>query len=132
MELMPGNRWQSRSKQSGASDCPATPTTSESIGQSEHTETEPSNCNQQSGSSDRDVDTANSSSDVIILSSECPEKTSKPKEVLPEMIPKPGTEFRFSKLPTKPYREGATPSEVTRYSLDSSYSVAQIVAEVRR
>lgn len=59
-------------------------------------------------------------------------KQTKPKQVLPEMTPKAGTEFRFSKFPSQPYRDGATPSEVTRYSLDSSYSVRQMMDKADR
>ncbi|XP_045119324.1 protein AAR2 homolog [Portunus trituberculatus] len=39
------------------------------------------------------------------------------------MRPKEGSTFRFTEPPTRAYREGATPSEVTKYSLDSSYSL---------
>lgn len=74
------------------------------------------------------INTHNSSAcPEIVLSSE-PEI--EPRQVLPDMIPKPGTEFRFSKFPARPYRDGATPSEVTQYSLDSSYSIRQMIAKV--
>lgn len=51
---------------------------------------------------------------------------------LPNMVQKPGTEMRFSKFPARPYREGATPSEITRYSLDSSYSIGQLVKGIEK
>lgn len=51
---------------------------------------------------------------------------------MPEMVPRPGTELRFSKFPSRPYREGATPSEITRYSLDSSYSVGKVIETLER
>ena len=41
--------------------------------------------------------------------------------LLPAMHARPGTELKFSKVPENPYPEGATASEVTRYSIDSSY-----------
>ncbi|CAK9797196.1 Protein AAR2 homolog [Anthophora plagiata] len=44
-------------------------------------------------------------------------------ELLPDMKPRPGTEVRFSKLPDKNYPDGASPTEVTKYSLDSSYAL---------
>nr|XP_045599708.1 protein AAR2 homolog [Procambarus clarkii]XP_045599709.1 protein AAR2 homolog [Procambarus clarkii]XP_045599710.1 protein AAR2 homolog [Procambarus clarkii]XP_045599712.1 protein AAR2 homolog [Procambarus clarkii] len=82
---------------------------------------------QQPGTSEFKTHNSDGSS-LIILSSE-PE-IAEPKPVMPEMIPKEGTEFRFSKFPARPYRDGATPSEVTRYSLDSSYSIRQMIAKV--
>lgn len=54
------------------------------------------------------------------------------KPSLPKMIPRPGTEIRFCKFPCRPYREGATPSEITHYSLDSSYSVKIIIDTLGR
>ncbi|XP_006611900.1 protein AAR2 homolog [Apis laboriosa] len=45
----------------------------------------------------------------------------KEDELLPDMKPKPGTELRLSKIPNKQYPDGASPTEITKYSLDSSY-----------
>lgn len=63
-----------------------------------------------------------------------PDSTSEPKAhpQLPEMVPKEGTEFRFTQPPKKAYRDGASPSEVTHYSLDSSYSVRHMLSQVDR
>ncbi|CAL7952286.1 unnamed protein product [Xylocopa violacea] len=47
----------------------------------------------------------------------------KEDELLPDMKPKPGTELRLSKIPDKQYPDGASPTEVTKYSLDSSYAL---------
>ncbi|XP_042882047.1 protein AAR2 homolog [Penaeus japonicus] len=58
--------------------------------------------------------------------------TKKMAPVLPDMVQRPGTEMRFSKFPEKPYREGATPAEITRYSLDSSYSIGQLVKDIEQ
>ena len=55
-----------------------------------------------------------------------------PKPMIPKMVPKPGTEIRFCKFPHRPYREGATPSEITHCSLDSSYSVGKIIDSLGR
>ncbi|XP_076249706.1 protein AAR2 homolog [Calliopsis andreniformis] len=47
----------------------------------------------------------------------------KEEELLPDLKPKPGTELRLSKLPDKNYPDGASPSEITRHSLDSTYAL---------
>lgn len=51
---------------------------------------------------------------------------------MPNMIPKPGTEVRFTKFPAKPYKDGATPSEVTQHCLDSTYSVRCMLEGLER
>lgn len=51
---------------------------------------------------------------------------------LPEMVFKEGTEFRYSSAPKRSYRDGADPSEVTRYSLDSSYSIRHRIQQLDR
>lgn len=40
---------------------------------------------------------------------------------LPELVPSPGTEWRWQELPKRPYRQGATPAEMTAGAMDSSY-----------
>ncbi|CAL4071596.1 unnamed protein product [Meganyctiphanes norvegica] len=50
---------------------------------------------------------------------------------LPEMEVKPGTEFGFVKIPKKPYKDGASPAEMTKYSMDSSYIVGQLLGQVK-
>lgn len=47
----------------------------------------------------------------------------KEDELLPDMKPKPGTELRLSKIPNKQYPDNATPNEITKHSLDSSYAL---------
>ncbi|XP_017792807.1 PREDICTED: protein AAR2 homolog [Habropoda laboriosa] len=47
----------------------------------------------------------------------------KEDELLPDMKPRPGTELRLSKLPDKNYPDGASPTEVTKHFLDSSYAL---------
>ena len=47
----------------------------------------------------------------------------KEEELLPDMKPKPGTELRLSKLPDKSYPDGASPAEITKHSLDSTYAL---------
>lgn len=51
----------------------------------------------------------------------------KENELLPDMKPKSGTELRLSKIPDKHYPDGASPSEITKYSLDSSYALNAIL-----
>ncbi|XP_017753595.1 PREDICTED: protein AAR2 homolog [Eufriesea mexicana] len=51
----------------------------------------------------------------------------KENELLPDMKPKSGTELRLSKIPDKHYPDGASPSEITKYSLDSSYALNTII-----
>ncbi|CAH1796636.1 unnamed protein product [Owenia fusiformis] len=46
---------------------------------------------------------------------------------LPKMDTIPGTQIRFSEIPKKKYPEGATPSEITKYSIDSSYVTVKII-----
>ncbi|XP_011498606.1 PREDICTED: protein AAR2 homolog [Ceratosolen solmsi marchali] len=47
----------------------------------------------------------------------------KEEQLLPDLKPKPGTELRLTELPEKFYPDNATPSEITRHSLDSSYAL---------
>lgn len=122
IELIPGNTWRKTAKKA------------ESAGTTTATDT-PSACpsSQTEGSHLilSNLDQWSRSSDIYEMNSEFLEEA-KPKQVLPEMTPKAGTEFRFSKFPARPYRDGATPGEVTRYSLDSSYSIRQMIAKADR
>nr|CAD7589768.1 unnamed protein product [Timema genevievae] len=53
----------------------------------------------------------------------------KEEELLPQLKPSPGTELRFSQFPECNYPEGATPAEITRHSLDSSYVLEMILSK---
>ena len=53
----------------------------------------------------------------------------KSDELLPHLAAVEGTELRFSKLPDRNYPEGATPSEITRHSLDSTYVFQQLLGQ---
>ncbi|KAJ8257866.1 hypothetical protein GJAV_G00190590 [Gymnothorax javanicus] len=44
-------------------------------------------------------------------------------ERLPRMKHRPGTELRFSDIPKQTYPEGATPAQITQYSMDLSYAL---------
>ncbi|KYN21034.1 PREDICTED: protein AAR2 homolog [Trachymyrmex cornetzi] len=46
---------------------------------------------------------------------------SKEEQMLPNLKPKPGTELRLTEIPDRHYPDDATPSEITRHSLDTSY-----------
>ncbi|XP_059886842.1 protein AAR2 homolog isoform X2 [Delphinus delphis] len=48
---------------------------------------------------------------------------------LPEMKPRPGTEIRFSELPTQMFPAGATPAEITRHSMDLSYALETVLSK---
>ncbi|NWZ59551.1 AAR2 protein, partial [Haliaeetus albicilla] len=46
---------------------------------------------------------------------------------LPQMKPKAGTEIRFTELPKQMYPDGATPEEITRHSMDLSYTLEKVI-----
>lgn len=46
---------------------------------------------------------------------------------LPKMKTVKGTKIRYSKVPLQKYPEGATPSEVTKFSIDSSYQLELVL-----
>ncbi|KAM6404602.1 protein AAR2 homolog [Rhynochetos jubatus] len=48
---------------------------------------------------------------------------------LPQMKPKAGTEIRFTELPKQMYPDGATPEEVTRHSMDLSYTLEKVISQ---
>lgn len=55
----------------------------------------------------------------------------KEEELLPDLKPKPGTELRLTEIPDKRYPDDATPSEITRHSLDSSYALSATLRKLR-
>ncbi|XP_067448563.1 protein AAR2 homolog [Thunnus thynnus] len=46
---------------------------------------------------------------------------------LPKMKQREGTELRFSVIPEKTYPPGATPAEITQYSMDLSYTLETVL-----
>lgn len=42
---------------------------------------------------------------------------------MPSLIPRPGTEVRFSQIPRKKYPENATAAEITKHSLDTTHQL---------
>ncbi|XP_076055430.1 protein AAR2 homolog isoform X2 [Oratosquilla oratoria] len=63
---------------------------------------------------------------------EDPPPADKTQKGLPDMILRPGTEVRFTPFPNHPYPEGATPSEMTKHSIDSSYSFQHLLQQVEK
>lgn len=55
----------------------------------------------------------------------------KEEQLLPDLKPRPGTELRLTEMPDKHYPDNATPSEITRHSLDSSYTLSTILRKLR-
>lgn len=55
----------------------------------------------------------------------------KEKELLPDLKPKPGTELRVTELPQKFYPDDATPAEITRHSLDTSYALDLLLSKLK-
>lgn len=47
----------------------------------------------------------------------------KEEELLPQLTPLPGTGIRFSQIPEKGYPPGSTPQEITKHSLDQTYTL---------
>ncbi|KAK2586684.1 hypothetical protein KPH14_011726 [Odynerus spinipes] len=56
----------------------------------------------------------------------------KEEQLLPDLKPKPGTELRLTQLPDKHYPDGATPTEITKHSLDSSYVLDIVLNKLRQ
>lgn len=56
----------------------------------------------------------------------------KEEQLLPDLKPKPGTELRLSQLPEKHYPDGATPTEITKHSLDSSYVLDIVLDKLKQ
>lgn len=55
----------------------------------------------------------------------------KEEQLLPDLKPKPGTELRLTEIPDKHYPDDATPSEITRHSLDTSYTLDTTLKKLR-
>lgn len=52
------------------------------------------------------------------------------ERMLPDLRPLPGTAPRFTQLPQQGWPQGATPAEVTRHSLDSSYKLDTLLQQM--
>ncbi|XP_071479373.1 protein AAR2 homolog [Diadema antillarum] len=56
-------------------------------------------------------------------------KSRNPEDHLPQMHREPGTEIRFSRIPARNYPDGATPREITKYSLDHTHKLDTLLSE---
>lgn len=52
----------------------------------------------------------------------------KEDDLLPELTPVPGTELRLTPLPCESYPKGSTPAEITKHSLDQSYTLESMLS----
>ena len=50
-------------------------------------------------------------------------------DLLPSMHARPGTALNFTSIPENPYPEGSTSSEITRYSIDTSHVLRQMLLQ---
>ncbi|KAK4323939.1 hypothetical protein Pmani_005398 [Petrolisthes manimaculis] len=106
-----------------ASSVPSTTTSIESIAPTTSVNIFTSSTTSSSSASQQDADCINNTSqDSSTIPTPTPNNPGISSK-MPNMVPRPGTEVRFTKFPSKPYQDGATPSEVTRHCLDSTYSV---------
>jgi len=48
------------------------------------------------------------------------------------MSHRPGTEIRYTSLPSMKYPEGASPQEITKHNMDSTYQLEQLMIEFQR
>jgi A1 cistron-splicing factor AAR2 len=73
-----------------------------------------------------------------VVQTECPVKEKRLKrlnyedQLLPQMQPKPGTELNFTKVPTSSFPEGSSATDITRYSIDTSYILEQMLSTWER
>lgn len=52
----------------------------------------------------------------------------KEDDLLPELTPLPGTELRLTPLPSESYPKGSTPAEITKHSIDQSYTLEAMLS----
>jgi len=51
---------------------------------------------------------------------------------LPAMVARPGSNIRYTLLPTNKYPEGSTPQEITQHCMDGTFQLSQFVASLER
>ena len=51
---------------------------------------------------------------------------------LPKMRHRPGTEIRYTAIPSEKYPAGSTPAQVTRHSMDSTYQLERYLEKFQR
>lgn len=52
----------------------------------------------------------------------------KEDDLLPELKPVPGTELRLTPLPSESYPKGSTPAEITKHSIDQTYTLEAMMS----
>ncbi|XP_065335175.1 protein AAR2 homolog [Cloeon dipterum] len=55
----------------------------------------------------------------------------KEEALLPQLSPKPGTALRITEVPEFKWPEGATPADITKHSLDSSFALEKIISSFK-
>lgn len=55
----------------------------------------------------------------------------KEEQLLPDLKPKPGTELRLTELPQKFFPDNASPAEITKHSLDTSYALDMMLQKLK-
>lgn len=50
-------------------------------------------------------------------------------DMLPSMYARPGTALNFTSIPENSFPEGSSASEITRHSLDSSYTLERMLSQ---
>lgn len=68
-----------------------------------------------------------SKNNVAMETDENTPKCSKTEDNLPELKQVPGTMIRFTKIPLKKHPEGASPSEITKHNMDSTFLLEQVL-----
>ena len=72
-----------------------------------------------------------------MITKEQPEKSGTKKRVkrgnlesqlLPLMCAKPGTELKFTEIPLQSYPEGSAANDITKYSIDTSFVLNQMLS----
>ena len=53
-------------------------------------------------------------------------------QLLPDMQLKPGTELKFTKIPSRSFPEGSSAMDITKYSIDTSYILEQMLSRWER
>lgn len=56
----------------------------------------------------------------------------KEDDLLPHLSPTPGTELRLTAYPNNSYPVGASPQEITRHSLDPTYTLDTLLSAYKR
>lgn len=53
-------------------------------------------------------------------------------KLLPHFRPQPGTELNFTQVPSRSFPEGSSAMDITKYSIDTSYILEQMLSNWQR